>query len=122
MRISDWSSDVCSSDLFPIPIQQSLGTTTIEYKQYGVGLAFTPTVLNDGRISMRVRPEVSELSDAGSVSFGGFTIPALAPRRAATTGELGSGQSCVIGGLLKNVGHNPPDTTPRHGDCPTQNQ
>ena len=47
---------------FPIPISQSLGAVTIEYKQYGVGLAFTPIVLADGRISMRVRPEVSELS------------------------------------------------------------
>ena len=50
---------------FPIPVSQSLGAVTIEYKQYGVGLAFTPIVLADGRISMRVRPEVSELSNAG---------------------------------------------------------
>ena len=103
---------------FPIPIQQSLGTTTIEYKQYGVGLAFTPTVLNDGRISMRVRPEVSELTDAGSVRFGGFTIPAVATRRAETTVELGSGQSFVIGGLLKNVGNNSISKTPWLGDLP----
>lgn len=103
---------------FPIPIQQSLGTTTIEYKQYGVGLAFTPTVLNDGRISMRVRPEVSELTDAGSVRFGGFTIPAIATRRAETTVELGSGQSFVIGGLLKNVGNNSISKTPWLGDLP----
>src|SRR5215218_4405385 len=54
---------------FPIPVSQSLGAVTIEYKQYGVGLAFTPIVLQDGRISMRVRPEVSELSDAGGISF-----------------------------------------------------
>ena len=103
---------------FPIPIQQSLGTTTIEYKQYGVGLAFTPTVLNDGRISMRVRPEVSELTDAGSVKFGGFTIPAVSTRRAETTVELGSGQSFVIGGLLKNVGNNSVTKTPWLGDLP----
>lgn len=103
---------------FPIPIQQSLGTTTIEYKQYGVGLAFTPTVLNDGRISMRVRPEVSELTDAGSVKFGGFTIPAVSTRRAETTVELGSGQSFVIGGLLKNVGNNSITKTPWLGDLP----
>src|SRR3546814_5851331 len=67
---------------------------------------------------MRVRPEVSELSDAGSVSFGGFTIPALATRRAETTVELGSGQSFVIGGLLKNVGNNSADKTPWLGDLP----
>src|SRR3546814_15773630 len=80
--------------------------------------SFTLTGLNDGRISMRVRPEVSELSEAGSVSFGGFTIPALATRRAETTVELGSGQSFVIGGLLKNVGNNSADKTPWLGDLP----
>ena len=77
---------------FPIPVSQSLGAVTIEYKQYGVGLAFTPIVLGDGRISMRVRPEVSQLSDAGSVKLNGFTVPALTTRRAETTVELGSGQ------------------------------
>ena len=81
---------------FPIPVSQSLGAVTIEYKQYGVGLAFTPIVLQDGRISMRVRPEVSELSDAGSISFNGFMVPALTTRRAETTVELGSGQSFMI--------------------------
>ena len=78
---------------FPIPISQSLGAVTIEYKQYGVGLAFTPIVLADGRISMRVRPEVSELSNEGAVTLNGFVVPALTTRRAETTVELGSGQS-----------------------------
>ena len=76
---------------------------TIEYKQYGVGLAFTPIVLADGRISMRVRPEVSELSNAGSVKLNGFTVPALTTRRAETTVELGSGQTFMIAGLLQNT-------------------
>ncbi|MEO7602453.1 MAG: pilus assembly protein N-terminal domain-containing protein, partial [Sphingomicrobium sp.] len=62
---------------FPIPVSQALGAVTIEYKEYGVGLAFTPIVLADGRISMRVRPEVSELSDDGAVELNGFTVPAL---------------------------------------------
>ena len=91
---------------FPIPVSQALGgAVTIEYKQYGVGLAFTPIVLGDGRISMRVRPEVSELSDAGSVKLSGFTVPALTTRRAETTVELGSGQSFMIAGLLQNNEH-----------------
>src|SRR3546814_18406517 len=68
---------------FPIPIQQSLGITTIEYKQYGVGLALTPTVLNDGRIPLPVRPEASALCHAGSVCFGVLPIPPLANRLAA---------------------------------------
>jgi pilus assembly protein CpaC len=103
---------------FPIPISQSLGAISIEYKQYGVGLAFTPIVLADGRISMRVRPEVSELSDAGSVRMNDFVVPALTTRRAETTVELGSGQSFMIAGLLKNTGNNSIDKAPVLGDLP----
>jgi len=103
---------------FPIPVSQSLGAVTIEYKQYGVGLAFTPIVLADGRISMRVRPEVSQLSDAGSVKLNGFTVPALTTRRAETTVELGSGQSFMIAGLLQNSANNSVDKAPFLGDLP----
>lgn len=103
---------------FPIPVSQSLGTVTIEYKQYGVGLAFTPVVLADGRISMRVRPEVSELSDAGSVSLNGYKVPALTTRRAETTVELGSGQSIMLAGLLRNTANNSLDKAPFLGDIP----
>ena len=103
---------------FPIPISQSLGSVTIEYKQYGVGLAFTPTVLEDGRISMRVRPEVSELSTEGSIRFNGFEVPALVTRRTETTVELGSGQSFVIGGLLRNVTNSAIERAPFLGNLP----
>ena len=103
---------------FPIPVSQGNQAVTIEYKQYGVGLAFTPIVLADGRISMRVRPEVSELSDAGSVKLGGFTVPALTTRRAETTVELGSGQSFMIAGLLQNRNRNSIEKAPFLGDIP----
>src|SRR5205823_4106970 len=103
---------------FPIPVSQSLGAVTIEYKQYGVGLAFTPIVLADGRISMRVRPEVSELSDAGSVTLNNFRVPALTTRRAETTVELGSGQSLMIAGLLRNTNSNSITKAPFLGDLP----
>ena len=103
---------------FPIPVSQSLGSISIEYKQYGVGLAFTPIVLADGRISMRVRPEVSELSDAGSVRLNGYTVPALTTRRAETTVELGSGQSFMIGGLIQNHHSNSVEKAPFLGDLP----
>jgi pilus assembly protein CpaC len=103
---------------FPIPISQSLGSVTIEYKQYGVGLAFTPIVLADGRISMRVRPEVSQLSEAGSVNLNGYTVPALTTRRAETTVELGSGQSFMIAGLLQNSNTNSVEKAPFLGDIP----
>ena len=103
---------------FPIPVSQSLGAVTIEYKQYGVGLAFTPIVLADGRISMRIRPEVSELSDAGSVVLNNFKVPALTTRRAETTVEMGSGQSFMIAGLLQNHNSNSINKAPFLGDLP----
>jgi pilus assembly protein CpaC len=106
---------------FPIPVSQggaANGAVTIEYKQFGVSLAFTPIVLADGRISMRVRPEVSELSDAGAVKLNGFTVPALTTRRAETTVELGSGQSFMLAGLLKNTNNNNINKAPFLGDLP----
>jgi pilus assembly protein CpaC len=103
---------------FPIPVPQGQGAVTIEYKQYGVGLAFTPIVLGDGRISMRVRPEVSELSNQGSVKVGDFVVPALTTRRAETTVELGSGQSFMIAGLLRNASTNDINKAPFLGDLP----
>lgn len=103
---------------FPIPISQQLGSVTIEYKQYGVSLAFSPTVLADGRISMRVRPEVSELSTEGTITLNGFTVPGITTRRAETTVELGSGQSFMIGGLLRNAQTNTIDRAPGLGNVP----
>ena len=103
---------------FPVPISQSLGNVTVEFRQYGVGLAFTPYVLENGRISMRVRPEVSELSSAGAIEFNGFEVPSLTIRRTETTVELGSGQSLVIGGLLRNNSNNSVTRTPFLGNLP----
>ena len=99
-------------------MSQSLGAVTIEYRQYGVGLAFTPIVLADGRISMRVRPEVSELSNEGAVKLNDFIVPALTTRRAETTVELGSGQSFMIAGLLRNTNTNNINKAPFLGDLP----
>ena len=103
---------------FPIPVSQSLGSVSIEYKQYGVGLAFTPIVLADGRISMRVRPEVSELSNEGALKLNGFDVPAITTRRAETTVELGSGQSFMLAGLLRNSNTNNIEKAPFLGDLP----
>ncbi|HLL31619.1 MAG TPA: type II and III secretion system protein family protein [Allosphingosinicella sp.] len=103
---------------FPIPTASGINGTSVEFKQYGVSLAFTPTVLADGRISMRVRPEVSELSDAGSIQLSGFKVPGLTTRRAETTVELGSGQSFMIGGLLRNTNGNSTDKAPLLGSLP----
>lgn len=105
----------------PIPVPQFQGVTTIEYKQYGVSLSFTPTVLGDGRISLRVRPEVSQLTSS-TVSINGYQIPGLTTRRAETTVELGSGQSFVIGGLLNNNTSNSVNKAPFLGDLPILGQ
>jgi pilus assembly protein CpaC len=103
---------------FPIPTAQGINGTSVEFKEYGVSLAFTPTVLESGRISMRVRPEVSELSSAGAIKLNGFEVPSLTTRRTETTVELGSGQSFMIGGLLSNGGNNSVERTPFLGNLP----
>lgn len=102
----------------PIPQSQGLGTVSVEFKQYGVSLSFAPTVMSGGRIALRVRPEVSQLSDAGAVKLNGFTVPGLTVRRADTTVELGSGQSFVIGGLLQNNQNNNVQKAPILGNLP----
>jgi pilus assembly protein CpaC len=103
---------------FPIATSSGLNGTEIQFKEYGVSLAFTPTVLEGGRISMRVRPEVSEISSEGAITIGGTQIPALSTRRAETTVELGSGQSFMIGGLLRNNANNSVEKAPFLGDIP----
>ncbi|MDY1007676.1 type II and III secretion system protein family protein [Sphingomonas sp. CFBP9019] len=102
----------------PIPIAQALGTVSVEYKQYGVSLAYTPTVLSDGRISLRVRPEVSQLDYSNAVTLNGTRVPGLTTRRTETTVELGSGQSMMISGLLSNNHNNTYDKTPGLASLP----
>lgn len=116
--VSGETSDFLAGGEYPIPLSSGLGTVSVDYKTYGVSLAFTPTVLSDGRISLRVRPEVSELTSAGAVSLNGFTIPALTVRRAETTVELGSGQSMMIAGLLSNNASHTISKLPGVGDLP----
>jgi pilus assembly protein CpaC len=103
---------------FPIPISQGLGNVAIQYRNFGVELSYTPTVLSNGRISMRVRPSVSELSSQGAITLNGFQVPALTTRRTETTVELGSGQSFMIAGLMSNNSQNAIDKAPGLGDVP----
>ncbi len=103
---------------FPIPISEGLGNVAIQFKEFGVSLAYTPTVLSNGRISLRVRPEVSELSSQGAIVLNGFQVPALTVRRTETTIELGSGQSFMIAGLMSNNSQNSIEKAPGLGDVP----
>jgi pilus assembly protein CpaC len=102
---------------FPIIVPDD-GKVTVEFKEFGVSLAFTPTLLGGKRINLKVRPEVSQLSAAGSVSIQGFSIPSLTTRRAETTVELGSGQSFAIAGLIQNNINSNVDKFPGLGDVP----
>jgi pilus assembly protein CpaC len=116
--LSGETADFLAGGEFPIPQSQGLGTTSVTYKKFGVSLSYTPTVLSNGRISLRVRPEVSELSSQGAVTINGFSIPALTVRRAETTIELGSGQSFMIAGLMSNNAQNTIQKMPGAGDLP----
>lgn len=117
--VSGETADFLAGGEYPIPVPDPLtGSIIIQYRKFGVSLAYTPTVLSNGRISLRVRPEVSELSSEGAIRLQGFEIPALTIRRAETTVELGSGESFMIAGLMNNRSVETVDRTPGAGDIP----
>jgi pilus assembly protein CpaC len=107
---------------FPVPIASSgVGgavTPTIEFKKFGVSLAFVPTVLGQGLINLRIAPEVSELDFSNAVTISGTTIPSLITRNAQTTVELRDGQSFAIAGLLQANGSRNISQVPWIGSVP----
>jgi pilus assembly protein CpaC len=104
---------------YPIPVAGQLGQITVDYKKYGVGLAFTPTVLGHGLINMKIEPEVSQIDTTHTVAVAnGISVPALIVRRASTTVELRDGQSFVIGGLLQSDNQNQINQLPWLGSVP----
>ena len=111
---------------FPVPVPQSSnggGTViTVEFKNFGVGLSFTPTLLAGNRISMRVQPEVSQLDFTNKVLISGQVVPGLTVRRANTTVELASGQSFAIAGLIQNSSTVANQSVPGLGDIPILGQ
>ena len=117
--ISGETADFLAGGEYPIPVPDPLsGGIVIQYRKFGVSLSYTPTVLSNGRISLRVRPEVSELSTEGAIRLQGIEVPALSIRRAETTVELGSGESFMIAGLMSNRSIGTLDRTPGLGDVP----
>jgi pilus assembly protein CpaC len=104
--MSGETASFLSGGEYPIPVAQQNNTITIEYKQYGISLAFVPTVVGSDHISLHVRPEVSQLTTQGAIQLGvgnsTISVPALTVRRADTSVELGSGQSFAIAGLLQS--------------------
>ena len=104
---------------YPIPVAGTLGQVTVDYKKYGVGLAFTPTVLSRGLINIKIEPEVSAIDTTHTVAVAnGISVPALTVRRATTTVELRDGQSFAIGGLLQNDSQNQLEQLPWIGSVP----
>ena len=98
--ISGETASFLAGGEFPIPIAQDNNRVSVEFKPFGVGLAFTPVVMSEGRISMKVSTEVSEITNEASITLSFVTIPGLKVRRAETTVELPSGGSLVIAGLI----------------------
>jgi len=115
--VSGETAEFLAGGAFPVVTSSNNGTN-VEYKNYGVSLTYTPTVLSDGRISLRVRSEVSDISSQGAVRFGGLEVPATTTRMAETTVELGSGQSMMIAGLLSNSMGSSVEKMPGAGDIP----
>ena len=115
--VSGETAEFLAGGSFPVVTSSNNGTS-VEYKAYGVNLTYTPTILADGRISLRVRSEVSDISSQGAVRIGGLEVPATTTRMAETTVELGSGQSMMIAGLLSNQLGSSVDKMPGAGDIP----
>jgi pilus assembly protein CpaC len=118
ITLSGQSADFLAGGEFPVPVPQGLGTVAIEYKPFGVGLSFTPTVLSNDKINIKVTPEISELDFSTARLVDGFLIPGLSTRRASTVIELGDGQSFAIAGLLKETIRDSVQKYPLLGDIP----
>jgi pilus assembly protein CpaC len=116
--VSGETAEFRSGGQYPFPVSSGLGATSVEFKNFGVSLQYTPTVLANGRISMRVRPEVSEISAAGAVRINGTEVPSITQRFVDTTVELGSGESFMIAGLLQNSTSTSIDKLPGAADIP----
>jgi pilus assembly protein CpaC len=103
---------------YPVPVVDTLGALSVQYKEFGVGLAFTPIVLSEGRISLKIETEVSELTTQGAVTLSGISIPALKKRQAKSTVELPSGGTLALAGLISDDTRQNIDGFPGAKDIP----
>lgn len=118
VALSGQSASFLAGGEIPVPVPQALGTVSIEYKPYGVGLTLTPTVLSPERIALKVAPEASELDFTNAITINGISVPAITTRRADTTVELGDGESFLIGGLIDRETISNVSKVPLLGDLP----
>lgn len=118
VALSGQSANFLAGGEIPVPVPEGLGTTSIEYKPYGIGLSLTPTVLSPQRIALKVAPEASQLDFTNAVTISGVSVPGITTRRAETTVELGDGESFVIGGLIDRETAANVSKVPLLGDLP----
>ncbi|WP_347554371.1 type II and III secretion system protein family protein [Robbsia sp. KACC 23696] len=118
VALSGQSASFLAGGELPVPQSGGLGTTTIVYKQFGVGLTVTPTVLGPGQIALKVAPEASDLDYTHAITESGISIPAITTRRADTTVQLGDGESFIIGGLVSRSTVASVNKVPLLGDLP----
>jgi pilus assembly protein CpaC len=122
--VSGQTASFLAGGEFPVPVAQSVAISggvpaiTIQFQPFGVQLAFTPTVIDGDHLSLKVRPEVSQLSTQGEVTISGFTISALTVRRAETTVNLASGETFALAGLLQHTTEQDVSKIPWIGDIP----
>ncbi len=118
VAISGETAQFLAGGEFPILVPQSLGTVSVDFREFGVRLNFTPVVRGQQRIRLRVAPEVSELDFTTAIQFEGFVVPGLTSRSTETTVELTSGQTIAIAGLLNEQVRGLASKTPAMGEIP----
>jgi pilus assembly protein CpaC len=116
--VSGESAKFLAGGEYPVPVSADNGAIGIAFKEYGVGVAFTPTVLSEGRISLKIDTQVSELSNEGALVLSGTQVPSLKKRSALSTVELPSGGSIMMAGLLSDTVRQNVDGTPGLKDLP----
>jgi pilus assembly protein CpaC len=118
VALSGQSASFLAGGEIPVPQSGGLGTTTVVYKPFGVGLTVTPTILSPNRIALKVAPEASDIDYTNAIVTNSIQIPAITTRRADTTVELGDGESFIIGGLISRTTTSAVDKVPLLGDLP----
>lgn len=118
VAISGQTATFLAGGEYPVPVPQDQNTITIEYREFGVRLNFTPVVLGRNMVRLRVAPEVSALDYSNAVDFAGFVVPGLSKRNAETTVELGNGQTLAMAGLLNEQVRASSSKIPGIGDVP----
>lgn len=119
VAMSGQSANFLAGGEFPVPVRGGLtDSVTIQFKEFGVRLALTPTILGEDRIMLKVAPEVSELDFSNGVESGGVTVPSLRVRRTETSVQLADGESFVISGLISTRSRSEVDRLPGLGEIP----